>query len=114
LLLASDIHIVSITLPSRCSSIISIIKRKTESGWSPHERSLGTLFCGGEEKKTERSFLYMLAMTFVAPLLPGKEEWRRFMQDVVQERLPEYEELRQRLGICNGSMCWLARRWVKQ
>ena len=56
----------------------------------------------------------MLAMTFVAPLLPGKEEWRRFMQDVVQERLPEYEELRQRLGICNGSMCWLARRWVKQ
>jgi hypothetical protein len=51
----------------------------------------------------------MPAMTFVAPLLPGKEEeWRRFVQEVVEERLPEYEQLRQRLGISNESV-WLAR-----
>ena len=51
----------------------------------------------------------MPAMTFVAPLLPGKEEeWRRFVQEVVEERLPEYEQLRQRLGIHNESV-WLAR-----
>ena len=51
----------------------------------------------------------MPAMTFVAPLLPGKEEeWRRFVQEVVEERLPEYEHLRQRLGIRNESV-WLAR-----
>ncbi len=51
----------------------------------------------------------MPAMTFVAPLLPGKEEeWRRFVQEVVEERLPEYEQLRQRLGIRNESV-WLAR-----
>jgi hypothetical protein len=51
----------------------------------------------------------MPAMTFVAPLLPGKEEeWRRFVQEVVEERLPEYKQLRQRLGISNESV-WLAR-----
>jgi hypothetical protein len=51
----------------------------------------------------------MPAMTFVAPLLPGKEEeWRRFVQEVVEERLPEYEQLRQLLGIRNESV-WLAR-----
>jgi hypothetical protein len=51
----------------------------------------------------------MPAMTFVAPLLPGKEEeWRRFVQEAVEERLPEYEQLRQRLGISNESV-WLAR-----
>jgi hypothetical protein len=50
----------------------------------------------------------MPAMTFVAPLLPGKEEeWRRFVQEV-EERLHEYEQLRQRLGIRNESV-WLAR-----
>ena len=51
----------------------------------------------------------MPAITFVAPLLPGKEEeWRRFVQEVVEERLPEYEQLRRRLGISNESV-WLAR-----
>jgi|SRR4051812_29545209 hypothetical protein len=51
----------------------------------------------------------MPAMTLFAPLLPGKEEeWRRFVQEVVEERLPEYERLRQRLGIRNESV-WLAR-----
>jgi hypothetical protein len=51
----------------------------------------------------------MPAMTFVAPLLPGKEEeWRRFVQEVVEERLPEYEQLRQRLGIRDESV-WFAR-----
>jgi hypothetical protein len=59
--------------------------------------------------RTERSFLHMPAMTFVAPLLAGKEEeWRRFVQEVVEERLPEYEQLRQHLGIRNESV-WLAR-----
>ncbi|HEV8224381.1 MAG TPA: hypothetical protein VGP74_03910, partial [Rubrobacteraceae bacterium] len=61
------------------------------------------------KNRTERSFLHMLAMTFVAPLQPGKEEeWRRFVQDLVEERLHEYEQLRQRLGIRNESV-WLAR-----
>jgi hypothetical protein len=61
---------------------------------------------------TERSFLHMPAITFVAPLLPGKEEkWRRFVQEVVEERLAEYEQLRQRLGIRNESV-WLARTKV--
>jgi hypothetical protein len=54
----------------------------------------------------------MPAMTFVAPLLPGKEEeWRRFVQEVVEDRLPEYEQLKQRLGIRNESV-WLARTKV--
>ena len=54
----------------------------------------------------------MPTLTFVAPLLPGKEEeWRRFVQEVVEERLPEYEQLRQRLGIRNESV-WLARTMV--
>ena len=54
----------------------------------------------------------MPAMTFVAPLLPGKEEeWRRFVQEVVEERLHEYEQLRQHLGIRNESV-WLARTKV--
>jgi hypothetical protein len=48
-------------------------------------------------------------MTFVASLLPGKEEeWRRFVQEVVEEHLHEYEQLRQHLGIRNESV-WLAR-----
>jgi len=54
----------------------------------------------------------MPALTFVAPLLPAKEEeWRRFVQEVVEERLPEYERFRQRLGIRNESV-WLARTKV--
>src|SRR5918912_4501868 len=51
----------------------------------------------------------MPEMIFVAPLLPNKEEeWRRFVQEVIEERLQEYEQFRQRLGICNESV-WLAR-----
>ena len=51
----------------------------------------------------------MPAMILYAPLLPGKEEeWRRFLQEVIEERLPEYERLRQRLGIRKESV-WLAR-----
>jgi hypothetical protein len=51
----------------------------------------------------------MPAMILYAPLLPGKEEeWRRFVQEVIEERLPEYEQLRQHLGIRNESV-WLAR-----
>ena len=50
----------------------------------------------------------MPVMMLSAPLLPGEEEWRRFVQEVIEERLSEYEQLRQRLGIRNESV-WLAR-----
>jgi hypothetical protein len=51
----------------------------------------------------------MPALILSAPLLPGREEeWRRFVQEVVEERLPEYEQFRQRLGIRNESV-WLMR-----
>ena len=51
----------------------------------------------------------MPAMILSAPLLPGKEEeWRRFVQEVIEEHLSEYERLRQRLDIRNESV-WLAR-----
>ena len=50
----------------------------------------------------------MPAITFVAAILPNREEeWRRFVQEVVEERPHEYEEFRQRLGIRNESV-WLA------
>jgi hypothetical protein len=84
------------------------MKTKTEAAWTPHEFHSGR-YCAAAKNRTERSFRPMPAMTFVAPLLPGKEErWRRFVQEVVEERLPEYEQLRQRLGIRNESV-WLAR-----
>jgi hypothetical protein len=58
---------------------------------------------GGEE------FLDMSAHSFVATILPGREEeWRRFVQEIVEERLHEYEDLRRRLGLRNESV-WLAR-----
>ena len=51
----------------------------------------------------------MPALTFVAAILPDKEEeWRRFVQEVTEERVHEYEGLRLRLGIHNESV-WLAR-----
>jgi len=51
----------------------------------------------------------MSAITFVATILPDtEEEWRRFIQEVLEERLPEYDEFRRRLGIHNESV-WLAR-----
>jgi hypothetical protein len=61
------------------------------------------------QQRDEKGFLDMLAITFVAPILPNREEeWRRFVQEVVEERLHEYEEFRRRLGIHNESV-WLAR-----
>lgn len=49
----------------------------------------------------------MTAVTLVAPILTDKgEEWRRFVQEVEEEHLREYEELRRRLGIRNESV-WL-------
>jgi hypothetical protein len=84
------------------------MKMKTEAARTPQEPHSGR-YSAAAKNRTERSFLHMPAMTFVAPLLPGKEEeWRRFVQEVVEERLPEYEHLRQRLGIRNESV-WLAR-----
>jgi hypothetical protein len=51
----------------------------------------------------------VLAHSFVATILPGREEeWRRFVQEIAEERLHEYEDLRQRLGLHNESV-WLAR-----
>ena len=51
----------------------------------------------------------MPALTLVVPILPDREEeWRRFVQEVAEERLSEYEGLRRRLGIQNESV-WLAR-----
>jgi hypothetical protein len=51
----------------------------------------------------------MPAATFAAPILPDREEeWRRFVQEVAEERLSEYEGLRRRLGISNES-AWLTR-----
>ena len=51
----------------------------------------------------------MPAITFVAAILPNREEeWRRFVQEVVEEHPHEYDEFRRRLGICNESV-WLAR-----
>jgi len=50
----------------------------------------------------------MPAIAFVAPILLNREEeWRRFVQEVVEEHPHEYEEFRRRLGIYNESV-WLA------
>lgn len=50
----------------------------------------------------------MPMVTFIAPVLPAREEeWRRFVQEVAEERLSEYEGLRRRLGFRNESV-WLA------
>src|SRR5215212_4733435 len=85
-----------------------MMKTKTEPARTPHEPHSGR-YSAAAKDRTERSLLHMPAMTLFAPLLPGKEEeWRRFVQEVVEERLPEYEHLRQRLGIRNESV-WLAR-----
>ena len=51
----------------------------------------------------------MPAMTFAAPILPGKEEeWRRFVQEVTEELPDDYGEFRRRLGFSNESL-WLVR-----
>lgn len=37
---------------------------------------------------------------FAAPILPGRSEgWRRFLQEMMELRRPEYEESRRRLGV---------------
>jgi hypothetical protein len=47
-------------------------------------------------------------IVFVAPILPGKsEEWRRFLQEMMESRRPEYEESRRRLGI-SQERAWIA------
>jgi len=56
----------------------------------------------GEEESVD-----MPAMTFAAPILPGKEEeWRRFVQEVTEELSDDYEDCRRRLGVTNESV-WL-------
>jgi hypothetical protein len=51
----------------------------------------------------------MPAVALLVPMLPDREEeWRRFVQEVEEERLSEYEGFRRRLGIHNESV-WLVR-----
>lgn len=51
----------------------------------------------------------MPATTFAANIRRGQEEeWRRFVQEVTEERFGEYEDLRRRLGFRNESL-WLLR-----
>jgi hypothetical protein len=48
------------------------------------------------------------AITFLWPILPGKQEtWRRFCQVLVGRHICEYVESRRRLGITKESI-WLA------
>lgn len=48
------------------------------------------------------------AIIFAAPILPGRsEEWRRFLQELMELRRPEYEEWRRRLGISQERV-WVA------
>jgi len=45
---------------------------------------------------------------FAAPILPGRSEpWRRFLQEMMELRRPEYEQSRRRLGI-SGERAWIA------
>ena len=47
-------------------------------------------------------------IVFVAPILPGQSEgWRRFLQEMMESRRPEYEESRRRLGI-SQEWVWIA------
>ena len=51
----------------------------------------------------------MPTAVLVLPILPdGEEEWRRFAQDLLGDRLCEYEALRRRLGL-RGVRVYLAR-----
>jgi hypothetical protein len=114
LLLAGGIrvvrHYVLVTLSSRRSGIMTAEMRAV---WATMRSARG-LPCGREGRQrttehTKESFPPMPAMILSAPLLPGKEEqWRRFMQEVIEERLSDYEQLRRRLRIRNESV-WLAR-----
>lgn len=48
------------------------------------------------------------AIIFAAPILPGRsEEWRRFLQEMMETRRSEYEESRRRLGI-SEERTWIA------
>ena len=48
------------------------------------------------------------AIIFAAPILPGRSEgWRRFLQEMMESRRPEYEESRLRLGI-SEERTWIA------
>ena len=45
---------------------------------------------------------------YAVPILPGRSEgWRRFLQDMMESRRPEYEESRRRLGISQEQI-WIA------
>jgi hypothetical protein len=47
-------------------------------------------------------------IVFAAPILPGKsEEWRRWLQEIMELHRPQYEESRRRLGI-TGERVWIA------
>jgi hypothetical protein len=75
----------------------------------PLRRRLGAWTSLRGRRRDGEELLDMPAVTLVAPILPDREEeWRRFVQEVAEERLSEYEGLRRRLGIHNESV-WLAR-----
>lgn len=45
---------------------------------------------------------------FASPILPGRSEvWRRWLQEMIESRRPEYEESRRRLGV-SGERVWIA------
>jgi hypothetical protein len=47
-------------------------------------------------------------IVFAAPILPGKSEgWRRWLQEMIEVRRPEYEASRRRLGV-SGERVWIA------
>ena len=49
-----------------------------------------------------------LTITLITPILPGKAEaWRRFIQEMTEDRQTEYEASRHRLGI-TGERAWIA------
>ena len=47
-------------------------------------------------------------IVFAAPILPGQsEEWRRWLQEIMELHRPQYEESRRCLGI-TGERVWIA------
>ena len=56
-------------------------------------------------KATAAKEVEVKALVLTLPILPGKEEWRRFAQEL-EEYPQEYEALRRRLGI-RSERVWL-------
>ena len=51
---------------------------------------------------------HCFTIIFAAPILPGRSEvWRRWLQELIESRRPEYEESRRHLGV-SGERVWIA------